>query len=88
MVTVAMKLLMLGGIGGRRKRGRQRMRCLDAEIDHMVLRQGVTLGWRADWVGSRAEQGERVREERTSGRSNGTPLQYSCLENPMDRGAW
>ena len=21
-------------------------------------------------------------------RFNGTPLQYSCLENPMDRGAW
>ena len=21
-------------------------------------------------------------------RINGTPLQYSCLENPMDRGAW
>ena len=20
--------------------------------------------------------------------TNGTPLQYSCLENPMDRGAW
>ena len=20
--------------------------------------------------------------------SNGTPLQYSCLENPMDEGAW
>ena len=20
--------------------------------------------------------------------ANGTPLQYSCLENPMDRGAW
>ena len=20
--------------------------------------------------------------------SNGNPLQYSCLENPMDRGAW
>ena len=19
---------------------------------------------------------------------NGTPLQYSCLENPMDKGAW
>jgi len=19
---------------------------------------------------------------------NGTPLQYPCLENPMDRGAW
>ena len=21
-------------------------------------------------------------------RENGNPLQYSCLENPMDRGAW
>ena len=24
----------------------------------------------------------------TSGEGNGTPLQYSCLENPMDGGAW
>ena len=24
----------------------------------------------------------------TSGEGNGTPLQYSCLENAMDRGAW
>ena len=23
-----------------------------------------------------------------SKQSNGSPLQYSCLENPMDRGAW
>ena len=23
-----------------------------------------------------------------SGEGHGTPLQYSCLENPMDRGAW
>jgi len=22
------------------------------------------------------------------GEGNGTPLQYFCLENPMDRGAW
>ena len=22
------------------------------------------------------------------GEGNGTPLQYSCLENPMDRRAW
>ena len=21
-------------------------------------------------------------------KGNGSPLQYSCLENPMDRGAW
>ena len=25
---------------------------------------------------------------RSSGEGNGNPLQYSCLENPMDRGAW
>ena len=24
----------------------------------------------------------------TTGEGNGTPLQYSCLENPMDGGAW
>ena len=26
--------------------------------------------------------------ERFSGEGNGNPLQYSCLENPMDGGAW
>ena len=25
---------------------------------------------------------------RSSGGENGNPLQYSCLENPMSRGAW
>ena len=25
---------------------------------------------------------------RPSGEGNGNPLQYSCLENPMERGAW
>ena len=25
---------------------------------------------------------------RYPGEGNGNPLQYSCLENPMDRGAW
>ena len=26
--------------------------------------------------------------ERSPGEENGNPVQYSCLENPMDRGAW
>ena len=26
--------------------------------------------------------------ERSSGVGNDSPLQYSCLENPMSRGAW
>ena len=25
---------------------------------------------------------------RSPGGGNGNPLQYSCLENPMDKGAW
>ena len=32
--------------------------------------------------GSISESGRSPRE------GNGKPLQYSCLENPMDRGAW
>ena len=27
-------------------------------------------------------------EEKIATPGNGTPLQYSCLENPMDGGAW
>ena len=26
--------------------------------------------------------------QQNTGEDNGTPLQYSCLENPMDGGAW
>ena len=26
--------------------------------------------------------------ERSPGEENGNPFQYSCLENPMERGAW
>ena len=29
-----------------------------------------------------------IRKTTYQGEGNGTPLQYSCLENPMDRGAW
>ena len=33
-------------------------------------------------LGSTPESG------RSAGEGNGNPLQYYCLENPMDRGAW
>ena len=32
--------------------------------------------------------GSIPRWERAPGEGNGNPLQYSCLGNPMDRGAW
>ena len=34
------------------------------------------------------DRGSVPRSGRSSGEGNGNPLQYSCLDNPMDRGAW
>ena len=33
------------------------------------------------------DPGSSPGSERSSGEGNGTPLQYSCLKNPMDGGA-
>ena len=35
-----------------------------------------------------ADQGLIPGSGRPPGEGNGSPLQYSCLENPIDRGAW
>ena len=37
---------------------------------------------------SAVDQGSIPGSGRSPGEGNGNPLQYSCLENPMDRGAW
>ena len=34
------------------------------------------------------EAGSILGSGRSPGEGNGNPLQYSCLGNPMDRGAW
>ena len=34
------------------------------------------------------DMGSIPRSGRSPGEGHGNPLQYSCLENPMDRGAW
>ena len=38
--------------------------------------------------GSAGDLGSIRGSGRSSGEGNGNPLQYSCLGNPMDRGAW
>ena len=128
------KILMLGKTEGRRRRGWQRMRCLDGITDSMDMslsnsrrwwrtgKPGVlqSMGWqrvRQDWVTKQgttatmsisfwasqaaleikkmpANAGD-IRDvglipglERSSGGAYGNPLQYSCLENRMDREAW
>ena len=44
--------------------------------------EGKASACNAGDLGSIPESG------RSPGEGNGNPLQYSCLENPMDRGAW
>ena len=39
-------------------------------------------------AGETRDAGSVPRLGRSSGQGNGNPLQYSCLGNPMDRGAW
>ena len=39
-------------------------------------------------AGGEKDMGLTPGSGRSPGRGNGNQLQYSCLENPMDRGAW
>ena len=39
-------------------------------------------------AGDVVDAGSIPRSGRSSGEGNGNPLQYPCLENPMDTGAW
>ena len=39
-------------------------------------------------AGDARDAGSMPELERSPGGGHGNPLQYSCLENSMDRGAW
>ena len=61
-----------------------------------VLLPGKSHGWRSlvgysPWGREESDMTERLHFHFTLsciGEGNGTPLQYSCLENPRDGGAW
>ena len=41
-----------------------------------------------EFICNAGDQGLTYGSGRSSGKRNGYPLQYSCLENSMDRGTW
>ena len=53
---------------------------------HLVEKR--SLWWMLIWYGVHKRRGNLNTNIHRGGEGNGTPLQYSCLENPMDRGAW
>ena len=66
------------------------------EIRNYLLLLGISflpvdLPWNSDVKKSAynaGDPGSILETGRSSGEGNGKPLQYSCLENPMERRAW
>ena len=54
-------------------------------FDHHVVGRGGRCFWH---LVDRDQSGDKHPPVIRTGEGNGTPLQYSCLENPMDGGAW
>ena len=70
------------GLGGLASKGSQRVR-------HDLMTQTVTIPSSRNFPGNIGRISERFQMKYGTFREgNGTPLQYSCLENPMDGGAW
>ena len=62
---------------------KERYKHLNAKFQR-IARRGKKAFFSDQWK----EIEENNRMGKTDGEGDGTPLQYSCLENPMDRGAW
>ena len=73
-----------------------------AELVETERRVVVTRGWGAGeglpwWLsgkesswnaGASGDVGSNPGSRRSPGGGHGNPLEYSCLENPLDRGVW
>ena len=54
-----------------------------------MVRMGFSCGSDGKESAYNAEDSGSIPESgRSPGEGSGSPLWYSCLENPMDRGAW
>ena len=62
--------------------------CMAQEAEIGTLYQPKGMGWGGRWEKSSKRRRYMYTYGCFIGEGNGTPFQYSCLENPMDRGAW
>ena len=53
---------------------------------HLIMLEGGSAG--KESTSNAGDLGSIPGSGRSPREGNGYPLQYSCLENPMDRGAW
>ena len=61
----------------------------DGDCSHEIKRCNFPGGSEVKASASNVgDQGSIPGSGRSPGKGNGTPLQYSCLENPMDGGTW
>ena len=76
----------------------KKIKLIDAMLEKETATHSSILAWRIPWTeepGGLLSMGShsQIRQKQLSmhaciGEGNGDPLQYSCLENPKDRGAW
>ena len=65
------------------------MSVISSYIDPFIITQGFPGGSEVKASACNAgDLGSIPGSGRSPGEGNGKPLQYSCPENPMDRGAW
>ena len=62
-------------------------------LEEEIATHSSMLAWKIPWTeelgGLQSMGSQRVgHTEHICGEGNSSPLQYSCLENPVDRGAW
>ena len=63
-------------------------------LEHQELRWNKRIDGHPWWLSGKesacqaGDAGLIPGSEKSPGEGNGNPLQYSCLETPMDRGAW
>ena len=86
-------------IRGSQSSGDRGRLCKDPEVESFCplffdSKQGISVGFPSGSVvknpppANAGDMGSIPGSRRSPGGGNGNPLQYYCLENPMDRKAW